>query len=776
MKFFLILLLLIALIIIFIVCYINYLKYSLNKKYISYSEIHTKLLKVTNDLPKNNRINIPVYYINLDISIDRNYTMVKQLRKYNINGFRIRALYGKLSNSVYEGEIDGVKFTNDYSLSYGELGCTLSHLSAIKKSYDNGDDMALILEDDCSIELMPLWEKDLLEEISNFDYDLIQVSNSSCEINENISNYIFDCYGTFSYVIKRSGMKNILDKFYKNGKYKLQKFNNDSNKYDGRADILLYKYAGKSKMLFKPLFFTMGVHTTTIHLHLTSMNDLMAINKSVKSILYYIDKYDNFIELSPRMYVPINNKPVIWQLWPGEDDIPPYLQMCHETVKKYNSDFFSVILIRPSNLDNYIKWLHPAYKYLSYVHRADYLRCFLLHEYGGIYIDIDTICFESLENYFKKITNSDVVGYDGKEWGEIWGMSLIGPCRPNSIYTTNWKNKLMEKLDENLYKLEKYRLDNDNLKNDNIEWSYLLRDIVLPLSIELKNKIFYEIHSKNWQSINDKDILMDIPMQEITSEILILNNALYPDSIKKSTNEEIKKNEKNILLFNLINYALEKNIMKTPDILPGVQKIIYINLKHRYDRKNNVINEFKQIGIHSEQLHRIEAFYTPENGAVGCLTSHIEAIRVAIKDNSINNVLICEDDIHFVDDRETLFRKLTNFFDDPIFKVNFNVLFIACNLNNMIKTHNKTINRIIDGQTASAYIVNRNYLSKLLDLYEITLNTYYKSNKKWISEFCNDQCWKVLQKTDNWYGFNNFSAIQVKSYSDIEKKIVNYGV
>ena len=136
MKFFLILLLLIALIIIFIVCYINYLKYSLNKKYISYSEIHTKLLKVTNDLPKNNTINIPVYYINLDINIDRNYTMVKQLRKYNINGFRIRALYGKLSNSVYEGEIDGVKFTNDYSLSYGELGCTLSHLSAIKKSYD----------------------------------------------------------------------------------------------------------------------------------------------------------------------------------------------------------------------------------------------------------------------------------------------------------------------------------------------------------------------------------------------------------------------------------------------------------------------------------------------------------------------------------------------------------------------------------------------------------------------------------------------------------------
>ena len=295
-----------------------------------------------------------------------------------------------------------------------------------------------------------------------------------------------------------------------------------------------------------------------------------------------------------------------------------------------------------------------------------------------------------------------------------------------------------------------------------------------------KNKIFYEIHYKNWQILNDKEVLDDIPFQEISSEILMLNNSLYPDSIKKSTYEEIKKNEKNIVLFNLINYALKKNIMKIPDdILPGVQKIFYINLKHRYDRKNNLINEFKQIGIESEQLHRIEAYFTPENGAVGCLISHIKAIRVAIKEctnNNINNVLICEDDIRFVDDRETLFSKLTNFFDDPIFKVSFNVLFIACNVNNMTKTHNKAINRIIDGQTASAYIVNRNYLSKLLDLYEITLQTYYKSNKKWISEFCNDQCWKVLQKTDNWYGFNNFSAIQGISYSDIEKKIVNYGV
>ena len=50
-----------------------------------------------------------------------------------------------------------------------------------------------------------------------------------------------------------------------------------------------------------------------------------------------------------------------------------------------------VILITPNNLDKYILKdypLHKSYKYLSEVHKSDYLRTYFMHHYGGGYTDI----------------------------------------------------------------------------------------------------------------------------------------------------------------------------------------------------------------------------------------------------------------------------------------------------------------------------------------------------------------------------------------------------
>lgn len=50
-----------------------------------------------------------------------------------------------------------------------------------------------------------------------------------------------------------------------------------------------------------------------------------------------------------------------------------------------------VILVTPNNLSDWIKPnapLHPAFPFLSEVHKADYLRCYLMHHFGGGYTDI----------------------------------------------------------------------------------------------------------------------------------------------------------------------------------------------------------------------------------------------------------------------------------------------------------------------------------------------------------------------------------------------------
>ena len=49
------------------------------------------------------------------------------------------------------------------------------------------------------------------------------------------------------------------------------------------------------------------------------------------------------------------------------------------------------VLVTPANLDHWIvpgHPLHPAYPYLSLVHRSDYLRPYLMHHHGGGYADI----------------------------------------------------------------------------------------------------------------------------------------------------------------------------------------------------------------------------------------------------------------------------------------------------------------------------------------------------------------------------------------------------
>ena len=53
----------------------------------------------------------------------------------------------------------------------------------------------------------------------------------------------------------------------------------------------------------------------------------------------------------------------------------------------------NIILIHDGNLHEWIipGTLHSSYKYLSYTHRSDYLRCYFSHYYGGGYSDIKNV-------------------------------------------------------------------------------------------------------------------------------------------------------------------------------------------------------------------------------------------------------------------------------------------------------------------------------------------------------------------------------------------------
>jgi hypothetical protein len=304
-------------------------------------------------------------------------------------------------------------------------------------------------------------------------------------------------------------------------------------------------------------------------------------------------------------------------------------------------------------------------------------------------------------------------------------------------------------------------------------WSSILRDIVLPLQWKFEHVIY--VDKRDPQIINDKDIITSStpPPLPVDCDLLLLNNALYSDKIKTSSLEEVNNNEQNIMLFSLINNALNIKPIKHVEILPGINVILCINLKHRSDRKKRSMDNFIKLGIEPHQIRYIEAIYTPNNGALGCFQSHIKALNIAIQDYDGQNVMICEDDIVLNKNPVDIIDELNMIKNDPVLSLKKDVLMLSHNTQQYKETDNKNILRLIESQTGSAYMANTLYLKKLYDLFTSVFDIYISKNS-WIPEFCNDQCWKVLQKNDGWYGPDKAFFIQGQSYSDIENKTVKY--
>lgn len=151
---------------------------------------------------------------------------------------------------------------------------------------------------------------------------------------------------------------------------------------------------------------------------------------------------------------------VIYIFWTGDNEITPNRLVGIKSLEKVSG--VEVKLITPKNLSDYIKEDDPlpeAYNYLSFVHRADYLRTYFMYHYGGGYADIKPAS-ASWVNAFDTLEKSDAYAIGYPEVG-YWGVAnrgidnvnlkkdlyrhwrcLIGNCayicRPYTPFTTEW--------------------------------------------------------------------------------------------------------------------------------------------------------------------------------------------------------------------------------------------------------------------------------------------------------------------------------------------------
>ena len=197
-----------------------------------------------------------------------------------------------------------------------------------------------------------------------------------------------------------------------------------------------------------------------------------------------------------------------------------------------------------------------------------------------------------------------------------------------------------------------------------------------------------------------------------------------------------------------------------------IDKIFYINLDKRTDRRIQIEAELERMDLSGE---RFEAIYN-SRGALGCTLSHLEVIKIA-KQRVYNNILILEDDFEFLLTKEEFKKIMTEFFESSL---SYDIVMLAYNGRSDPSFNNGIVSRVKNAGTTAGYIVHNKLYDKLIENYETSYTNLLKTN--YYNDWAIDKYWYYLLKDREWYLFNNRIGKQRESFSDIEKKVVNYGV
>ena len=200
----------------------------------------------------------------------------------------------------------------------------------------------------------------------------------------------------------------------------------------------------------------------------------------------------------------------------------------------------------------------------------------------------------------------------------------------------------------------------------------------------------------------------------------------------------------------------------------NIYKIFYINLNKRVDRKEQIEEELKNYGL-IDNSERFEAIETKGFGILGCTQSHLATYKLA-KERGYKNVLIFEDDFYFVISKEELEEQLERLFTE---KPDFDVVMLSYLAEKMepCETHD-FLEKTISAQTASGYIVNEKMYDKMIELYEHAAPLLESTREHW--NYANDQIWKKLQPTNEWYCFTKRCGKQRDGYSDNSETFRSY--
>ena len=194
-----------------------------------------------------------------------------------------------------------------------------------------------------------------------------------------------------------------------------------------------------------------------------------------------------------------------------------------------------------------------------------------------------------------------------------------------------------------------------------------------------------------------------------------------------------------------------------------MEKIIYINMDARTDRRSALLKEFDRVGFPNDKIIRFPA--SSYNGCPnsGCLLSHANVLEMAY-DMDLQNVLILEDDFVFIDDIQKIHADIKAFFE---LNISWDVVMLTTCAAVVSEPTNQLISRISSSGNGAGYLVNRSMMLELSTLFKSNVENLYTTKQHWVYQ--NDILWKTIMPSSQWYMFNHYLGYQKEGYSDLSQ-------
>ena len=240
-----------------------------------------------------------IFYINLDDHVERRQQMEQQFSYWGISPemyTRIPAHDGRGDNDL--GDVLKGKYPEQ--MTSGEVGCTVSHLKALKHWVDNypEEEYLIVMEDDCDISTAAHWGftwNDFARKVP-YHFDVIQLAViNPTEVHVKLHLRFVNDFSTAAYVIRRHHARKLVGLHCRGDKYKL-----DQNvKPRAVADDLIYN----SGLAFAiPLFLykiALGSSIHDVHVNTFHKSSHDGLWEFWKKTAPTISNWDQFFDYDP---------------------------------------------------------------------------------------------------------------------------------------------------------------------------------------------------------------------------------------------------------------------------------------------------------------------------------------------------------------------------------------------------------------------------------------------------------------------------------------------